>query len=33
MRRPGIETWQMMKAVDNKWKIASVMWSMNRPPK
>jgi ketosteroid isomerase-like protein len=27
----GIETWQMMKAVDEKWKIASVMWTINRP--
>jgi ketosteroid isomerase-like protein len=26
----GIETWQMMKTVDSKWKIASVMWTMNR---
>lgn len=26
----GIETWQMMKAADDKWKIASVMWTMNR---
>jgi ketosteroid isomerase-like protein len=26
----GIETWQMMKAADGKWKIASVMWTMNR---
>jgi ketosteroid isomerase-like protein len=29
----GVETWQMMKAADSKWKIASVMWTMNRPPK
>ncbi|WP_342117626.1 hypothetical protein [Pseudoduganella sp. OTU4001] len=27
----GIETWQMMKNADNQWKIASVMWTMNRP--
>lgn len=26
----GIETWQMMKVADDKWKIASVMWTMNR---
>jgi hypothetical protein len=25
----GIETWQMMKNVDGKWKIASVWWSTN----
>lgn len=29
----GAETWQMMKSVDNKWKIVSVMWTMNRLPK
>lgn len=29
----GVETWQMIKAADSKWKIASVMWTMNRPPK
>jgi hypothetical protein len=28
----GLETWQMMKVADDKWKIASVMWTMNRPP-
>ncbi len=28
----GVETWQMMKSMDSKWKIASVMWTMNRPP-
>lgn len=27
----GIETWQMMKVADEKWKIVSVMWTMNRP--
>ncbi len=27
----GIETWQMMKVADDKWKIASVIWTMNRP--
>ncbi|HJW31159.1 MAG TPA: hypothetical protein VJ508_18155 [Saprospiraceae bacterium] len=27
----GVETWQMMKAFDNKWKIVTVMWTMNRP--
>ena len=27
----GVETWQMMKVADDKWKIASVMWTMNRP--
>jgi ketosteroid isomerase-like protein len=27
----GIETWQMMKVDSNNWKIASVMWTMNRP--
>jgi ketosteroid isomerase-like protein len=27
----GIETWQMMKVGDDSWKIASVMWTMNRP--
>jgi len=26
----GIETWQMMKSADDKWKIASVMWTVNR---
>ena len=26
----GIETWQMMKVGDEQWKIASVMWTMNR---
>lgn len=29
----GVETWQMIKAVDNKWKIVSVMWTMHMPPK
>lgn len=29
----GVETWQMVKALDNKWKIASVLWTMNHPPK
>ena len=29
----GMETWQMIKAVDNKWKIVSVMWTMKMPPK
>jgi hypothetical protein len=24
----GVETWQMLKTHDGKWKIASVMWSM-----
>jgi hypothetical protein len=28
----GVETWQMMKVADDKWKIASVMWTMNRVP-
>jgi hypothetical protein len=28
----GVEMWQMMKVGDGKWKIASVMWTMNRPP-
>lgn len=27
----GIETWQLMKVVGDKWKIASVMWSVHRP--
>lgn len=27
----GIETWQMMKVADDQWKIASVMWTINRP--
>ncbi|MYM23927.1 hypothetical protein GTP46_14840 [Duganella sp. FT135W] len=27
----GIETWQMMKVIGGSWKIASVMWTMNRP--
>jgi len=27
----GIETWQMMKVADDKWKIVSVIWTMNRP--
>ncbi len=26
----GIETWQMMKVADDQWKIASVLWTMNR---
>ncbi|MET0858165.1 MAG: hypothetical protein ABWY27_15540 [Telluria sp.] len=26
----GVEAWQMLKAVDGQWKIASVMWTMNR---
>jgi hypothetical protein len=26
----GIETWQMMKVTEKDWKIASVMWTMNR---
>lgn len=26
----GIETWQMMKNADGIWKIASVMWTVNR---
>jgi ketosteroid isomerase-like protein len=29
----GVETWRMMKVADDKWKIASVMWTTNRPPK
>lgn len=29
----GVETWQMMKAKSGDWKIASVMWTMNQPPK
>jgi hypothetical protein len=29
----GVETWQMMKVAEGKWKIASVMWTMNQPPK
>jgi ketosteroid isomerase-like protein len=28
----GIETWQMMKNVDGKWKIASVWWTTNLMP-
>jgi ketosteroid isomerase-like protein len=28
----GIETWQMMKNVDGKWKIASVWWTTNMMP-
>lgn len=28
----GVETWQMMQNADGQWKIASVMWSMNRLP-
>jgi hypothetical protein len=28
----GVETWQMMKVTGDKWKIASVMWTMNHPP-
>ena len=28
----GIETWQMMKNVDDKWKIASVWWTTNMLP-
>ena len=23
----GVETWQMVKAIDDKWKIFSVVWS------
>lgn len=29
----GVEMWQMMKVAGDKWKIASVMWTMNHPPK
>jgi ketosteroid isomerase-like protein len=29
----GVETWQMMKVAEGSWKIASVMWTTNRPPK
>jgi hypothetical protein len=29
----GLETWQMMKDQDNKWKIASVFWSSKGVPK
>jgi hypothetical protein len=29
----GIETWQMIKLPGDQWKIASVVWTMNRPPK
>jgi ketosteroid isomerase-like protein len=29
----GVETWQMMKVAGDQWKIASVMWTVNRPPK
>jgi len=25
----GIETWQLIKAADDKWKIASVVWSVH----
>jgi ketosteroid isomerase-like protein len=28
----GIEAWQMIKHVDGKWKIASVMWTANYLP-
>ena len=27
----GIETWQMMKDAEGKWKIASVWWTTNMP--
>jgi hypothetical protein len=27
----GIETWQMMKSAEGKWKIASVWWTYNYP--
>jgi hypothetical protein len=29
----GLETWQMVKVLDKKWKIASVIWTMNHPPR
>jgi ketosteroid isomerase-like protein len=29
----GIETWQMLKNVDGKWKIGSVWWTVNLPKK
>jgi hypothetical protein len=29
----GVEAWQMMKVAEGRWKIASVMWTLNRPPK
>lgn len=29
----GLETWQMMKDKDGKWKIASVFWSSKGEPK
>jgi hypothetical protein len=28
----GAEAWQVMKVAKGKWKIASVTWTMNRPP-
>jgi hypothetical protein len=28
----GIETWQMMKSAEGKWKIASVWWTYNPAP-
>jgi len=28
----GVETWQMMKVADDKWKIVSVVWTINPPP-
>lgn len=28
----GIETWQMLKSIEGKWKIANVWWSTNLMP-
>ena len=32
MSNYGIESWQLMKSGDGKWKIVSVYWTMNFPP-
>ena len=29
----GVETWQMLKGADDKWRIASVYWSSKGTPK
>lgn len=29
----GVETWQLIRAVDDKWKIVSVFWSSHGTPK
>jgi hypothetical protein len=29
----GVETWQLIKAADDKWKIVSILWSSHGVPK